>query len=454
MDELTLSASAFLNAHTRTSEESLGQTSNLDAYVVSQASHWVSSTEFSPEPGIMSSSELNSEVIRVCTQLVRDIFASGEKYEKFLSYRGDAAQDLLDLLQKVKNLSFNPGYHLADGSACLLVIGPCVTEAKLAPRCFILNDVTYLKEEDRWRAGRYGDVYKAHYQGKFICLKMIKIYQKTDQATLRKVQKAFTREAVIWGQLRHPNILPFYGICHPINIKSRKQTDEFSLVSPWITNGNALEFLRDSEHSANRLRLAKYLHKHGVVHGDLKCENILVAEKNQAVIADFGLSYVSDSNGLELEDRHNLSSGHDAGSIQGFEAPEHVENPELRRTPASDVFSFGLVCYQIFTTPPIPEPGTLPVSKVQFQLLNRDNGPIQQPQGYAGRGLSDKIWELITGCTSREVKDRPKASEIADRLPPSEYFKKWTYPSRPDFETSTGKADLTIAKASVHLRKI
>jgi serine/threonine protein kinase len=48
----------------------------------------------------------------------------------------------------------------------------------------------------------------------------------------------FVKEAVIWQQLRHPNVLPFYGLFHFDSITSWP-----CLVSPWMENGNIMQFL-------------------------------------------------------------------------------------------------------------------------------------------------------------------------------------------------------------------
>lgn len=47
------------------------------------------------------------------------------------------------------------------------------------------------------------------------------------------------KEAVLWGQLHHPNILPFYGIYYLDDNRKQK-----CLVSPWMDNGNISVFLK------------------------------------------------------------------------------------------------------------------------------------------------------------------------------------------------------------------
>ena len=98
--------------------------------------------------------------------------------------------------------------------------------------------------------------------------------------------QAFSREAVTWAHLSHPNILPLYGICH--------FDSQVGLVSPWMENGTIMVYLKKNP-DANRLLLVRnaavslvclgthafcqmfdialgleYLHDKGVIHGDLK----------------------------------------------------------------------------------------------------------------------------------------------------------------------------------------
>lgn len=62
-----------------------------------------------------------------------------------------------------------------------------------------------------------------------------------------------SHEALLWGQLSHPNILPFYGIY--INEVRRNR---FGLVSPWMENGNVVNYLKHNP-DVSRLPLVRYL---------------------------------------------------------------------------------------------------------------------------------------------------------------------------------------------------
>ncbi|KAG6844230.1 hypothetical protein H0H93_016582, partial [Arthromyces matolae] len=159
--------------------------------------------------------------------------------------------------------------------------------SELWPCCFKLYDVEL--EEYPFTEGGFSDVYKGLYRGSPVCVKVVRMFQTSDRSAVHKV---FYREAVLWGQLSHPNILPFMGI-------------------------------------------------YSLLHGDLKTLNILVTDLGRACIADFGLSYVRDKAGLSHPD---LSSDHAEEGTVGFQAPELLdpEEDEAEKTEASDIFAFGM----------------------------------------------------------------------------------------------------------------
>ena len=115
---------------------------------------------------------------------------------------------------------------------------------KLYPECLTITDL----EWDNYvlDSGHFGEIYKGRSCNQAICLKIIKVNRKTQIKHLLKVSlldafnyrkcltsQAFFKEALLWGHLLHPNILPFYGIYHLEDTHGR-----ISSISPWMENGN------------------------------------------------------------------------------------------------------------------------------------------------------------------------------------------------------------------------
>ncbi|EIN06225.1 kinase-like protein, partial [Punctularia strigosozonata HHB-11173 SS5] len=118
------------------------------------------------------------------------------------------------------------------------------------------------------------------------------------------------------------------------------------IVTPWMDNGNMSGFIK-----ARILKLQDsirllyevaqglaYLHSQSIVHGDLRCSNVLIDAAEHAQLADFGLSLMSD--GAEF----SVSST--VGSLR-WAAPELVQVQHITRNFATDVYAFGCTCLEV-----------------------------------------------------------------------------------------------------------
>ncbi|KAJ3485193.1 hypothetical protein NLI96_g5134 [Meripilus lineatus] len=214
-----------------------------------------------------------------------------------------------------------------------------------------------------------------------------------------------------WEALSHPNIVPFLGC-------SRGFGTTLTLVYPWLSGGNALDYVK-SHPEANRLKIVaevadglSYLHGHNVVHGDLRCNNVLIHESASGPVA-----MISDT-GVAISMGFDGSTDQDHGaerwiSLQ-YAAPGNVEEEiSSMLTPESDVWSYGMFVYELFTEkPPLDE------RQSHFRLawvLRR--GEVPQYPGVdseaAQRGLSQDAWELVQSCWDAERTRRPSATQIA-----------------------------------------
>ncbi|KAG6812616.1 hypothetical protein H0H92_001835 [Tricholoma furcatifolium] len=451
---LELSTVTSLPAHTDNYD------SDLDNYVTSRARALLHE-----DPPITVGPRNVQELFEFMSLELVKIFSTDKEYQKFLAFHGEAAKDILDLLQKM--LDHGPIKRRKLFYVALVRL--CRKSADV-PRCFTPQNVS--PEYMAQTRGGHGDIYKGVFEksgqirdGKnddktVLCLKRLETssgsHSIDSEAQKHRLVKTFIREAVTWGQLLHPNILPFFGIYRPVG----NPNAGLYLVSPWVENGHILNFLgsKDTQQQADRPRLIsgianglKYLHDNGVVHGNLKCSDILVvAEKNQTLITDFGLAYVSDAAGLNGDAYSSTRLVADPGR-DTFVAPEHRNNKE-RRTCASDMFNFGLVCYQIFTTPSVS--GVPDVRSIHRQILDEHyDDVIQRPKGpeFDNRKLTDEIWNQIVKCLSVKPEDRPGASDIVGSLPQydPEFKKLWKHPSesRDGFDTSSRRHDDILVKA-------
>ncbi|OMO66426.1 hypothetical protein COLO4_30554 [Corchorus olitorius] len=156
--------------------------------------------------------------------------------------------------------------------------------------------------------------------------------------------KQFDAEVELLLRVHHRNLTSLVGFCDDgINL---------GLIYEYMANGNLLEYLSDSKCSVlnwrERLEIAleaaqglEYLH-HGckppIIHRDVKSTNILLTEKLQAKLSDFGLS-----KSFPIEGGSCICTV--VAGTPGYLDPELTEK--------SDVYSFGIVLLEIFTNRPV-----------------------------------------------------------------------------------------------------
>ncbi|XP_050287929.1 receptor-like protein kinase FERONIA [Quercus robur] len=192
--------------------------------------------------------------------------------------------------------------------------------------------------------GGFGKVYKG-----FIDDRGISVAIKRFKTSSRQGVVELTNEVVLLCQIRHPNLIPLIGYC--IDKGAR------CLVYEFMVNGNLRQhiFICGTDHDplpwkqrlAICIGVARGLHylqtglKHTIIHRDVNMNNILLDEKLEAKLGDFGFSKMgppSLSKALiRIESRI-------VGTI-GYMAPEYALFGDL--TDKSDVFSFGLVLFEL-----------------------------------------------------------------------------------------------------------
>ncbi|KIJ26364.1 hypothetical protein M422DRAFT_132475, partial [Sphaerobolus stellatus SS14] len=130
----------------------------------------------------------------------------------------------------------------------------------------------------------------------------------------------------VWSLLNHPNIHACLGYTYDFVKESLHLIP--SLVSPWMSNDSLSDYIaeKDGEHEG-----LNHLHSYGIVHGDLKGENVLVSSDGTPCLADFGLSKSSNEHGF-------TTTTPISGSIHWM-APELLRNEKT--TVESGIWVFG-----------------------------------------------------------------------------------------------------------------
>ncbi|KAF8836871.1 kinase-like protein [Paxillus ammoniavirescens] len=242
-----------------------------------------------------------------------------------------------------------------------------------------------------------------------VAVKAVRIHAGADEDGVRKCKRLF-RETEVWKRLKHPNILPLFGVTFGFGPLP-------ALVCPWMDNGTItahLDAQQDQLSPSDRWGLLSdtisglnYLHSELVVHGDLSGSNILIDRYGHARLADFGLSTIL----LEFVGKSFFTSTV-KGSIR-WAAPElfcFLESESTVPAPsqASDIYSFGSIVFQVLT-------GEVPYShlKSDVQVIFTVSKGMTPPRPASSGCVSEPQWKFIQQCWSKSQTARPTSIEVA-----------------------------------------
>ncbi|KAG8692891.1 hypothetical protein FRC11_003298, partial [Ceratobasidium sp. 423] len=188
---------------------------------------------------------------------------------------------------------------------------------------------------------------------------------------------------------------------------------QIALVTPWIKDGPLSQhILRGSLpplQTCIQLAMAiEYLHAKGIVHGDIKPDNVLVTDQEQVQLADFGSAIST------LATTLNFTRTSSFNFTIRFAAPEVLKEDVRTFTKESDVYALGMTMFNIVTgQPPFADKQEI---SVIIDVIYKKKRPTQPDFGDSlqGGGAKTKMWDLFEWCLAYEPRDRPKASQVKE----------------------------------------
>ncbi|CAK9320881.1 unnamed protein product [Citrullus colocynthis] len=259
-------------------------------------------------------------------------------------------------------------------------------------------DLSQLFIGNKFASGAHSRIYRGIYKQRAVAVKMVRIPNQKEE-TRAKLEQQFKSEVALLSRLFHPNIVQFIAAC--------KKPPVYCIITEYMSQGTLRMYLNKKEpyslSTETILRLAldisrgmEYLHSQGVIHRDLKSNNLLLNDEMRVKVADFGTSC--------LETQCRESKGN-MGTYRWM-APEMIkEKPYTRKV---DVYSFGIVLWEL-TTALLPFQGMTPV-QAAFAVAEKNERPPLPAS------CQPALAHLIKRCWAANPSKRPDFSDIVVAL--------------------------------------
>ncbi|KAB1200403.1 putative starch synthase 4, chloroplastic/amyloplastic [Morella rubra] len=259
-------------------------------------------------------------------------------------------------------------------------------------------DLRNLNMGEAFAQGAFGKLYRGTYNGEDVAIKILE-RPENDQGRAQVMEQQFQQEVMMLATLKHPNIVRFIGACRKPML--------WCIVTEYAKGGSVRQFLTKRQNRSVPLKLAvkqaldvargmAYVHELGLIHRDLKSDNLLIFADKSIKIADFGVARIEvQTEGMTPE----------TGTYRWM-APEMIQHRPY--TQKVDVYSFGIVLWELIT-------GMLPfqnMTAVQaaFAVVNKGVRPI------VPHDCLPVLREIMNRCWDANPDIRPPFAEVVRML--------------------------------------
>ncbi|RIB25815.1 kinase-like domain-containing protein [Gigaspora rosea] len=257
-----------------------------------------------------------------------------------------------------------------------------------------------LSKSEEIAKGAFGNIHKAEWKvyKLTVALKSLRADISSDQNTMED----FMKELQLLQKLgSHPNINTFYGI-------SEDSCNRFCMVLEFASDGNLRQYLKTNFSSlkwSDKLRMAKeltlglfFLHNNDIMHRDLHSKNILVNE-GSIKITDFGLSTSLN----EKPKPRYFTYG-----MPAYVEPQYFKNPNYEFTKKSDIYSLGVILWEITSGKPPYQSFTSIDAIAVYIFQGKRETPVENtPEEYIN---------IYKECWNEEPDKRPEAKQVLETL--------------------------------------
>ena len=250
--------------------------------------------------------------------------------------------------------------------------------------------------------GGMGIVYKARQANlrRIVALKMIRDPALSTPEAIRRLQN----EAEAAARLQHKNIVRIYefGEAQGLHFYSMEFVEGRTLEE--VAGGKPLPAEQAARYTETIATAIHYAHRRGVLHRDLKPANVMLDGNDCVRITDFGLAKQMDVTGTMSETGQILGTA-------GYMSPEQASARQKTVGPASDVFSIGVILYELLT-------GVAPFQgETPWEILRRVCEQDPQPPRKLNASIPKDLESICLRCLQKEEQQRyASAGELARDL--------------------------------------
>lgn len=209
-------------------------------------------------------------------------------------------------------------------------------------------------------SGGMANVYKAlcHRLNRYDAVKIM----RDETAANTELRRRFRAESQAVAMLSHPNIVSVYDVSHSDDVEYivMELIDGITLKQ-YLQKKSVLDPSEVLDFTIQTAKALEHAHSKGIIHRDIKPQNIMLLKDGMIKVADFGIA--------SLENTIEENNGETVGSVH-YIAPEQArgEAPDAR----SDIYSLGIVMYEMLT-------GKLPYvgnSDVEVAVKHMNTDPV------------------------------------------------------------------------------